>query len=158
MGTDFSKAAERVEESAGQRSGQVAEGAAGRLDLPAQSIAPPTPHHLPKEIADYVSDRQYSSWDAMRRDMNRAIAHSESARIQLGIPDSQVPRMLAGLNPTADPSGWAGKRTQFEYDHIRERRDGHDVLDPYNLRLITPTHHIHKVIRHFYKVADPPIS
>jgi len=110
---------------------------------------------IPPSAASEISNRAPSprSWDAYRRMINKVLASNEQFIRDNGLTDKQVKEMASGFNPTAD-TGTRGKRVKLEWDHYKERQDGHDQYDLSNLRLVSPDGHIRKIGRKFLIAAS----
>lgn len=137
---------------------QLEEGSGNRGHLDAVSTPAPIQtrnrrNYLPEDVKNALASMCFSSFDKMRVELNKAMARSEEARVNFGFTSLDLAEMAAGRNPYAAEEVQLGKRVKLEYDHVRERRDGHLWSDLENLRLVSPVAHKHKIIRSFYKAA-----
>ncbi|MGL6242208.1 S-type pyocin domain-containing protein [Pseudomonas sp.] len=95
---------------------------------------------IPKQIADKLRGREFSSFDAFRREFWRTVAKDELLLDQFSFFNKIDIRR--GLSPSALPSEQVGGRQKFEIHHIKPISEGGSVYDLDNLRVLTPKQHI----------------
>ena len=112
---------------------------------------------IPPSAATEIAARSSSpkSWNGHRRIINKVLSGNNEFIRQNNLTAEQVKEMASGLNPTISENahgvreGSKGKRVKLEWDHYKERRDGHDPYDLGNLRLVSPDGHVRKLGRKF---------
>ncbi|WP_256667345.1 S-type pyocin domain-containing protein [Pseudomonas sp. ANT_J28] len=95
---------------------------------------------IPKQIADKLRGREFSSFKAFRRVFWKAVANDPfliDQFTQLNKTD-----VRDGLSPSALPSEQVGGRKKFEIHHIEPISEGGAVYDIDNLRILAPKQHI----------------
>jgi hypothetical protein len=95
---------------------------------------------IPKQLADKLRGREFSSFDAFRRVFWRKVANDELLMDQFSFFNKIDIRR--GLSPSALPSEQVGGRQKFEIHHIKPISEGGSVYDLDNLRVLTPKQHI----------------
>ncbi|QKG69849.1 S-type pyocin domain-containing protein [Pseudomonas sp. B14-6] len=95
---------------------------------------------IPKQLADKLRGREFSSFDAFRRVFWRKVANDELLMDQFSFFNKIDIRR--GLSPSALPSEQVGGRQKFEIHHIKPISEGGSVDDLDNLRVLTPKQHI----------------
>jgi actin-related protein len=95
---------------------------------------------IPKQIADKLRGREFSSFKAFRRVFWKAVANDQFLIDQF----TQLNKIDVrdGLSPSALPSEQVGGRKKFEIHHIKPISEGGAVYDIDNLRILTPKQHI----------------
>jgi hypothetical protein len=95
---------------------------------------------IPKQIADKLRGREFSSFKAFRREFWKAVANEEVLLEQFTLFNKFDIRK--GLSPSAHPTEQVGKRQKFEIHHIQPISEGGSVYDLDNLQVLTPRQHI----------------
>ncbi len=95
---------------------------------------------IPTSIADKLSGKSFSSFDAFRKAFWKAVAEDPELSSQF-IPRN-IDRMQDGFAPTARYADAVGKRKVFELHHVELVSEGGKVYDVDNLRVNTPKNHI----------------
>jgi hypothetical protein len=95
---------------------------------------------IPKQIADKLRGREFSSFKAFRRSFWKAVADEQFLIDQF----TQLNRidLRDGWSPSAPPSEQVGGRKKFEIHHIHPISKDGAVYDLDNLRVLTPKQHI----------------
>jgi len=113
---------------------------------------------IPPSAANKIASESSTpkNWNAHRRIINKVLSGNEEFIRENKLTSEQVKEMASGLNPTIPENehgvreGSRGKRVKLEWDHYKERQDGHDPYDLKNLRLVSPDGHIRKLGRKFF--------
>jgi len=102
---------------------------------------------IPKQIADKLRGREFSSFRAFRRNFWKAMASDKKLSKQF--THFQKFDMKHGLSPTAPTSEHVGSNKKYEIHHLIPISEEGSVYDMDNLRLVTPKQHIeaHKKLR-----------
>lgn len=95
---------------------------------------------IPKQIADKLRGRTYSSFESLRRAIWRSVGIDPDLSEQFG-PDDQA-RLKKGRAPTVRFRDSVGKRVSVELHHKDEISKGGDVYNVDNLGAVTPKRHI----------------
>ncbi|WP_415773281.1 S-type pyocin domain-containing protein [Pseudomonas sp. LB3P38] len=95
---------------------------------------------IPKQIADKLRGREFSSFNSFRRAFWRAVANDQFLIDQFTSFNKSDIRY--GLSPSAHSSEQVGGRKKFEIHHINPISEGGSVYDIDNLRVLTPKQHI----------------
>jgi hypothetical protein len=95
---------------------------------------------IPKQIADKLRGREFSSFKAFRRALWKAVASDEYLFEQFHNIDKTS--IKNGLSPKPHQAEHVGKRRKYEIHHVMPIESGGAVYDIDNLRLLTPKQHI----------------
>lgn len=95
---------------------------------------------IPKQIADKLRGREFSSFKAFRRVFWKTVASERFLNRQF-TPLNRID-LRDGLSPSAKSSEQVGRRKKFEIHHVKPISEGGAVYDIDNLRVLTPKQHI----------------
>ncbi len=95
---------------------------------------------IPTRIADQLRGKSFSSFDAFRKALWKAVVADSELSSQF-IPDN-IERMQNGNAPKARYRERAGSKSSFELHHVELVSEGGQVYDIDNLRVNTPKNHI----------------
>ncbi|MEO8641116.1 S-type pyocin domain-containing protein [Pseudomonas sp.] len=95
---------------------------------------------IPKQIADKLRGREFSSFKAFRRVFWKTVASERFLNRQF-TPLNKID-LRDGLSPSAKSSEQVGRRKKFEIHHVKPISEGGAVYDIDNLRILTPKQHI----------------
>jgi len=95
---------------------------------------------IPKQIADKLRGREFSSFRAFRRAFWKAMG--DDIYLSGQFTKLRQVDMKQRLAPVAHPLEQVGRRKKYEIHHIEFISEGGDVYDMDNLRLMTPKSHI----------------
>ncbi|MHC8290694.1 S-type pyocin domain-containing protein [Pseudomonas sp. XS1P51] len=95
---------------------------------------------IPKQIADKLRGREFSSFKSFRRVFWKAVASERTLNGQF-TPLNKID-LRDGLSPSAKSSEQVGRRKKFEIHHVKPISEGGAVYDIDNLRILTPKQHI----------------
>lgn len=95
---------------------------------------------IPKQIADRLRGREFSSFKAFRRNFWKAVADEQTLIDQF----TQLNKvdLRDGWSPSAPTSEQVGGRKKYEIHHIKPISEDGAVYDLDNLRVLTPKQHI----------------
>ena len=93
---------------------------------------------VPKEIADKMRGKQYSSFDAFREDFWKSVADSSYAG---EFSTSNIGRMRKGLAPKVVSSQTYGQLDRYVLHHKTPIYAGGGVYDLDNIAIVTPRMH-----------------
>jgi hypothetical protein len=94
---------------------------------------------IPKQIADKLRGREFSSFRAFRRAFWKAVANDQVLIDQFTLFNKFDIRN--GLSPIAHPSEQVGGKKKLEIHHVKPISEGGSVYDIDNLRVLTPKQH-----------------
>jgi hypothetical protein len=95
---------------------------------------------IPKQIADKLRGREFSSFKAFRRVFWKTVASERFLNRQF--TSLNKIDLRDGLSPSAKSSEQVGRRKKFEIHHVKPISEGGAVYDIDNLRILTPKQHI----------------
>lgn len=95
---------------------------------------------IPKQIADKLRGREFSSFKAFRRVFWKTVASERTLNGQFS-PLNKID-LRDGLSPTAKSSEQVGRRKKLEIHHVKPISEGGAVYDIDNLRILSPKQHI----------------
>ncbi|WP_339379053.1 HNH endonuclease signature motif containing protein [Yersinia sp. Marseille-Q3913] len=95
---------------------------------------------IPAHIADQLRARRFSNFDQFRAAFWAAVGNDPELSGQF--IKSNRERMRASKSPKTRTSDSANLRTSFEIHHINFIKDGGEVFNVDNLRVVTPKKHI----------------
>jgi len=95
---------------------------------------------IPKQIADKLRGREFSSFKAFRRVFWKTVASERFLNRQF--TSLNKIDLRDGLSPSAKSSEQVGRRKKLEIHHVKPISEGGAVYDIDNLRILTPKQHI----------------
>lgn len=95
---------------------------------------------IPKQVADKLRGKTYSSFDSFRRAFWKAV--SEDPDLSKQFYHSDLNTMKKGRAPFVRKNERAGKRLKVELHHKQDISKGGDVYNTDNLNAVTPKRHI----------------
>jgi hypothetical protein len=93
---------------------------------------------IPLEVANKMVGKNYSNFDAFRKDFWKNMADSSYAK---EFAPTDIIKMQKGLSPESNPSQWLGSRKSFELHHRTPIHAGGSVYDLSNILIVTPRYH-----------------
>ncbi|HDL7739087.1 TPA: S-type pyocin domain-containing protein [Yersinia enterocolitica] len=95
---------------------------------------------IPAQIADKLRGREFSSFDRFREAFWREVANDPELAGQFNLRN--IAFLKRGYAPYPQGKNQVGGRTKFELHHVVPIKDGGEVYDMDNLRIVTPKLHI----------------
>ncbi|HDL7751169.1 TPA: S-type pyocin domain-containing protein [Yersinia enterocolitica] len=95
---------------------------------------------IPAQIADKLRGRKFSSFDRFREEFWRTVANDPELAGQFNLRN--IAFLKRGYAPYPQGKNQVGGRTKFELHHVVPIKDGGEVYDMDNLRIVTPKLHI----------------
>jgi hypothetical protein len=94
---------------------------------------------VPKQIADKLRGKKFSSFDKLRNEFWLAISQESILADQFS--KSNITRMSGGLAPIALENQWLGENKSYVLHHKTPIQQGGGVYDLNNLVVVTPRYH-----------------
>ena len=95
---------------------------------------------IPVHIADQLRGRRFSTFDKFREAFWVAVGHDPELSGQFIVSNRE--RMKVGKAPKTRKIDSTGQRTSFEIHHVKFIKDGGEVYDIDNSRILTPKRHM----------------
>ena len=108
----------------------------GWLDKAGQELGSP----IPSQIADKLRGREFSNFNSFRRAFWKTV--SDTPELSEQFDQASLGSIKLGKSSFVRKSERVGGRLKHELHHVKAIKDGGDVFDVDNLRVMTPKKHI----------------
>ncbi|HEX2653331.1 MAG TPA: HNH endonuclease signature motif containing protein [Xanthobacteraceae bacterium] len=109
------------------------------IEIPGKLLSDAMEGEVPKQVADSLKGRRFSSFDEYRRAFWKTFVGFPELAKQFSSQDRAL--MREGNAPKAPPDHQVGKMDTFQLDHKTRIADGGAVYDADNIRIVSPKRH-----------------